>query len=127
MDIQTKKLEGAQESVEVILQGRLDIQGSEAVKTTLHQIVASSAAVAVVNLNEVHFIDSAGLSALVSGLRRAKENEKDIVLVGLNKQAKMIFQLTMLDRIFTIHPSMGECVDFTLFIRSQGRSTCLTR
>jgi anti-anti-sigma factor len=84
----------------------LDIQSSDAVKTTLHDVVADSASMAFVNLNEVHFIDSAGLSALVSGLRRARENNKDIILFGLNKQAQMIFQLTMLDRIFTIHSSM---------------------
>ncbi len=110
MDIQTKTLDESQNLVEVILNGRLDIQSSEAVKTCLHNVIDTVTTLILVDLENVYFIDSAGLSALVSGLRVARENDKDIILAGLNKQAEMVFKLTMLDRIFVIHPSMESAL-----------------
>jgi anti-anti-sigma factor len=104
MDIQTRPLSD-KNYIEVVLNGRLDMQSSEAVKSKLHQVIGMDYGVAVVDLTEVYFIDSSGLSALVSGLRAAREHEKDIVLVGLNKQAEMVFKLTMLDRVFALYPS----------------------
>jgi len=110
MDIQTKPLNDPLKGVQIILKGRLDIQSSEAVKNQLQQVIHTSAAVAIVTLDQVHFIDSAGLSALVSGLRLAREQDKDIVLVGLTKQAEMVFKLTMLDRIFSIYPTLDNAL-----------------
>lgn len=111
MEIQTKTLDEVQKLVEVVLKGRLDLQSSEAVKTRLHEVIEATPASVVVNLEEVHFIDSAGLSALVSGLRFARERDKDIILAGLNKQAEMVFKLTMLDQIFTIYPSLENALE----------------
>ena len=110
MEIETKALNESQDYVEVRLRGRLDLQSSDVIKTKLHQLVDTPISVTFMNLTEVNFIDSAGLSALVSGLRLARERDKDIILVGLNDQAKMIFKLTMLDRIFAIHPSMESAL-----------------
>lgn len=99
------------EIVEVALTGRLDAYSSETMKTQLHQAVGETRSYVLVNLSEVYFIDSAGLSALVSGLRLARENDKDVVLVGLNKQAKMVFRLTMLDRIFAVYSTVAEATE----------------
>lgn len=110
MDIQTKTLDESQNLVEVVLNGRLDIQSSEAVKTCLHNAIDTETMLILINLESVYFIDSAGLSALVSGLRVARENNKDIILAGLNKQAEMVFKLTMLDRIFVIHPTIESAL-----------------
>ena len=86
------------------------IQSSEAVKTCLHNAVDTTVTLILIDLEKVYFIDSAGLSALVSGLRVARENNKDIILAGLNKQAEMVFKLTMLDRIFVIHASVESAL-----------------
>jgi len=111
INIQTRSLNEAQDLIEVILKGRLDIQSSEAIRTQLHTVIKTEISRLIVNLEEVYFIDSAGLSALVSGLRVARENNKDIILVGLNKQAEMVFKLTMLDRVFIIHPTLERALE----------------
>jgi len=56
----------------------------------------------------VSFIDSSGLAALVSGLRSARERKGDIVLSGVQSQAQTVFRLTMLDRVFAIHPTFEQ-------------------
>jgi anti-anti-sigma regulatory factor len=38
----------------------------------------------------------------------ARENKGDIVLSGAQSQAQIVFRLTMLDRIFAIHPTVEE-------------------
>ena len=93
------------------MNGRLDAANREAVRTRLHDLVAGPAATIVVNLENVPFIDSSGLSALVSGLRAAREQHKDIILIKLNKQAEMVFNLTMMDRVFSIFPSVQLALD----------------
>lgn len=111
MDIKTRPLNDVQTLVEVALAGRLDIQASQAVKTELHRIIETDAINVIVSLQDVTFIDSAGLSALVSGLRVAREKGKDILLVNPNDQAQMLFKLTMLDRIYKIFPTLQTALD----------------
>jgi len=95
----------------IIFEGRLDAASRDIVKTELHQALDSATSLIVVDLDKVTFIDSSGLSALVSGLRVAKEHDKDIILVGLNKQAQMVFHLTMMDRVFVVYLSLQDALD----------------
>ncbi|MEM7030689.1 MAG: STAS domain-containing protein [Chloroflexota bacterium] len=108
MDIQTKPVNTSPTLLEVQLHGRLDIQSSETVKVALHEAVKISAGNVVVDLQNVNFIDSVGLSALVSGLRVAREKKKDLILIGLKKQTTKVFELTMLNRIFLIYPNLDD-------------------
>jgi anti-sigma B factor antagonist len=62
----------------------------------------------IVDLENVSFIDSSGLVALVSGLRAAREKKGVILLGGIRPQAQAVFRLTMLDRIFPIHPTSND-------------------
>ena len=91
------------------LNGRLDARSSSDVKETLQELLSEQKQrKIIVDLQDVPFIDSSGLAALVSGLRLARENEGDIVLSGAQSQAQIVFRLTMLDRIFAIHPTVED-------------------
>lgn len=90
------------------LNGRLDASNSEQVKTTLHQLLETDQIKIIVDLQAVPFIDSSGLAALVSGLRLAREKGGNIVLCGVQSQAQIVFRLTMLDRVFHIHPTAED-------------------
>jgi anti-sigma B factor antagonist len=56
----------------------------------------------VVNLSGVTFIDSAALSALVSGLKRCRMGKGELYLCCLQQPVRVIFELTRLNRAFTI-------------------------
>ncbi len=90
------------------LDGRLDAQTSHLLRDVLHQLLKTEHRRIIVNLESVPFIDSSGLVALVSGLRLANESKAKIALCGAQSQAQIVFRLTMLDRIFSIHPSPAE-------------------
>lgn len=88
--------------------GRVDVANREVVREALHQAVADAKKGVLADLTHVPLIDSSGLSALVSGLRAAREQQKDLLLTGLNKQAQMVFSLTMMDKVFRVFPSAAE-------------------
>ncbi|GAB4445036.1 MAG: STAS domain-containing protein [Anaerolineae bacterium] len=92
----------------VSLQGRLDSTSSDMVKIFLQRLLAGGHSKLAVDLQHVPFIDSAGLVALVSGLRIAKENNSRLVLCAAQPQAQLVFRLTMLDRVISVHPTATE-------------------
>jgi len=111
MDIRTTPLDRDGNIIGLAFEGRLDAASRETAKAELHKQLATSATTLVVDMSGIPFVDSSGLSALVSGLRAAREQGKDIVLVNPNRQAQMIFDLTMMDRVFSIYPSMEVALE----------------
>lgn len=62
----------------------------------------------LVNLEEVSFLDSSGLGALVAALKSARSIGGDLYLCGLNQQIKMVFELTSMDRAFEIYDTFDD-------------------
>lgn len=58
----------------------------------------------VVNLGGVEFIDSSGLSTLVKGLKRCRQNGGDLYLCNLLQAVLIILELTRLDKAFNLFP-----------------------
>jgi len=54
-----------------------------------------------IDMSEVESIDSAGLMALVNGLTKAQALESEFHLCGVSSSARIVFELTQLDQIFT--------------------------
>ncbi|HEU0265271.1 MAG TPA: STAS domain-containing protein, partial [Geobacterales bacterium] len=65
----------------------------------------------LVDLNDVRFIDSSGLGALVSGFKNAISHQGTLKLAGLQSQVKSMFELTRLHRVFEIFDSAAEGLD----------------
>lgn len=107
MDISHRSLEDTG-LVLIQLRGRLDTKASKHVRTMLQTLLEQGHHKLILDLSQVPFIDSSGLAALVSGLRLARELEGHVTLYGIQPQARTVFRLTMLDRIFDIHPSLDD-------------------
>lgn len=64
----------------------------------------------VVDLAEVPFMDSAGLGALIGGIRRARDNDAAIA-VACNREALLrLLYTTGFDRIVPVRESLDEAV-----------------
>jgi anti-sigma B factor antagonist len=68
----------------------------------LSTAISDSGLAVVVDLAEVKFIDSAGLMALVSGLKKAKKLQRQFSICSVSPGIRMILELSQLDRVFEI-------------------------
>jgi anti-sigma B factor antagonist len=64
----------------------------------------------VFDMSHVEFVDSSTIGALVGLLRRARGAGGDVKLATLQPDIEMIFELTHLQRVFRILPSVAEAV-----------------
>jgi len=62
----------------------------------------------VLNLQQVEYIDSSFLGALVAALKHVIAFQSDIVLVGLRKDIADLFALIRLDKVFKIYSSFND-------------------
>ena len=106
MDISFQTLEA--NIVLIRLNGRLDATSSPNLRIALETKLNQGYRKIIVDLEYVPFVDSSGLVALVSGLRAAREKKGDIFLSGIQPQVQAVFRLTMLDRVFPIHPTFDD-------------------
>lgn len=65
---------------------------------------------AVFDLSRLSFVDSAGIGALLSCLRRLNALEGDLKLFGLLPQVRGVFELTRMQRIFDIFDTEEEAI-----------------
>jgi anti-anti-sigma factor len=65
----------------------------------------------IVDLTNVSFVDCSGLAALVAGYRLFGRNHKqNFQVVALQDQPKLLLELTMFDRIFSVAGSIAEAM-----------------
>jgi anti-sigma B factor antagonist len=64
----------------------------------------------IVNLEEVGFLDSSGLGALVGGLKRVNERGGRLVLVCPEGSPLKVLTITGLDKVFAIHGSVDDAL-----------------
>ena len=93
------------------LNGRLDARHAESVKDATKQTVSTGVLQLIMDMGEVPFIDSAGLSALVFGLKMARRAGGNVVLAGVSPQILTVFSLTMLDKVFAIYANRQAALD----------------
>jgi anti-sigma B factor antagonist len=93
-----------QSSDEIVVQpqGRLDSQGGNWLHQQFSAIAPKRYKFWVIDLSSVEFIDSSGLVSLVTGLNVATQAGARLILCGLRPSAQLIFDITQLDRVFTI-------------------------
>ena len=68
----------------------------------------------VLDLTDVQYVDSSGLSALLVGNRLCKEATGTFVLTGLNAHILKLIKISQLEPILNIVPSITESVDYVM-------------
>ena len=64
----------------------------------------------LVDLSDVPFMDSAGLGALIGGIRRARENDGDVAVACNRPAITRLLHTTGFDRIVPVRESVEEAV-----------------
>ena len=64
----------------------------------------------VFDLARLRFVDSSGLGAFISCLRKLNAKGGDLKLSGMSKQVRAVFELVRMHRIFDIYATKEEAV-----------------
>jgi anti-sigma B factor antagonist len=57
----------------------------------------------IVNLEQVKYIDSAGVASLVEGLKTARDLKSGFALYGLSRNTREVLELTKLIKVFEVY------------------------
>ncbi|GAT71436.1 anti-anti-sigma regulatory factor-like protein [Planomonospora sphaerica] len=87
--------------------GELDLAAAPILREQVERIWAlPEVAVLIMDLSELTFCDSTGLSVLVAALRRSRERGTRFLLAGVGGRLARILALTGLDEAFTRYPDV---------------------
>ena len=78
---------------------RLNMVTAQQLNSVVDELVLSGQARVVVDLSGTTFIDSSGLGALVSCLKKTRQAGGDLRIAGPTPQVQMVLELTNLNRI----------------------------
>ena len=91
------------------LRGRLTLgDGTEALRNRVRKLIQSGYRQIILNLEDVSYIDSVGLSTLVSTYTTTRREGGDMKLLNLTKRVHDLLQITRLSTVFEIYDSLEE-------------------
>jgi anti-sigma B factor antagonist len=91
--------------------GRLDITTAWQFRLQLQECISKLSRHVVVNLGQVNFIDSSGLTSLVAGMRDADKVKGSFRICSVHPEAKLVFEVTMMDTVFEIFETEEEALE----------------
>ena len=90
----------------VTVQGqRIDAAVALAFKDRMRAITEGGTNTVLLDLNQVQFIDSSGLGAIVAAMKNLSP-ERKLVLAGLTPTVDKVFKLTRMDSVFGVFPTI---------------------
>lgn len=92
------------------LSGRLDAATSQSMRKLLNDVITQGYDHVVINLKDVSFVDSSGLSAIVAGYRTARDQSGKLALVAVGAQAMVALKQTRLNQVLAIHENINAAL-----------------
>ncbi len=110
MDLGIEVDEARQPFVVVAVRGEVDIATAPKLREKLVELASQGAQQVVVDLDAVEFLDSTGLGVLIGGMKRLRGLDGDLTLVCTQPRILKVFEITGLNRAFTIHETVDAAV-----------------
>ncbi len=86
----------------VSLGGEIDASYADDMKEALLMLIKEKAADIILDCVKLDYLDSSGLGALVSILKRVREQGHSVTITNLKPHISKIFTITKLDTVFNI-------------------------
>jgi anti-sigma B factor antagonist len=99
-EVQVASVDGAAVTVRIV--GELDVVTAPGLEQRLGELCDEGARCLTVDLSSLAFIDSSGLSALVTTLKRYRAEGGDVVLRSPTRPTAKVLEISGLDQVFTI-------------------------
>src|ERR671931_1334111 len=107
--IQTEEVGHARHVIS--LTGEVDLYTAPELKEQLLELIANGARDVIVDFTGTTFIDSTTLGVLVGGVKRLRPKGGRLAIVCSDRNITKIFEITGLDRVFTIYPTRAEALE----------------
>ena len=107
-DIKTEQL--SESKYVISLAGEVDLYTAPEFKQQLLEVIGQGGTEVVVDFTSTTFIDSTTLGVLVGGVKRLRAQDGRLSLVCSDRNITKIFEITGLDRVFTIFPTRDEAL-----------------
>lgn len=88
--------------------GILNGESGKQLEATVRSSLEGTQGPLLLDCSELSFMDSSGFGHLVVSHKLVRQQERELLLCGLNIQLLMVLQLTGTDRIFHIFPTRQE-------------------
>ena len=95
----------------IALAGEVDLYTAPELKQELLDAIGKGAREVIVDFSKTTFIDSTTLGVLVGGVKRLRPNGGSLSIVCSDQNITKIFEITGLDRVFTIYPTREEALE----------------
>ena len=95
----------------ISLSGEVDLYTAPEFKQQLLDVIAQGGRQVIVDFTDTTFIDSTTLGVLVGGVKRLRPNDGQLSLVCSDRNITKIFEITGLDRVFTIYTTRDQAVE----------------
>lgn len=82
--------------------GEIDIYTAPKFKETLLEVIESRNSDIIIDGKNLEYIDSTGLGVLISGLKKLKETDKNIIIINLRSNINKLFEITGLNKVFIV-------------------------
>lgn len=93
-----------------VLHGEVDLHVAPELRDRLAGAIEDGAELVVLDLSRVGFIDSMALGVLLGALKRLRPRGGELRLVVPRTELRRIFEITLLDRVFTLDTTRQEAL-----------------
>ena len=90
--------------------GDADLHSAPELREALRGATDEGATTLVVDLSGTTVIDSTSLGVLLGAMKRLRERDGQIRLVVPRPEVRRVLEITMLDRIFSLHETLDEAL-----------------
>jgi anti-sigma B factor antagonist len=97
-----------QHTIIKVRERKLDVSVSPELKGEFILLCRPTLKSLVVDLTDVEFCDSSGLSALLIAERQMRGHGGKVILVGVHKKVMALLKISQLDRVFPIFDSVAK-------------------
>ena len=91
--------------------GQADLHTASDLRSAITGAIDRGAVHVVVDLSEATYIDSMTLGVLLGAVKRLRPAGGTVSVVCRDPHIRRIFEITLLDRIFTLYPDRQSAVD----------------
>jgi anti-sigma B factor antagonist len=107
--MQFEQRPGGSYTVVAVVDGRIDAAAADDFRAEIARIAQGGSRRILLDLSEVHFVDSTGLGSIIASLKQLGP-DGDLAICGAHDSVGSLFRLTRMDKVFRIFATQEEAL-----------------